>query len=129
MPQAAVLIEDRNAELFEPDIALPAQFNDLWAQSARLAPGPRLALAVLQLAVMDFLKYRSARLNDERRLYRRARSWLASADRSWPFSYLNVCESLRIAPELFRTGVFATSPGEGRATLREVGKLLDIGRR
>ena len=130
MPQAAVvLMEDRSPELFEPDTALPGQFQDLWARSARLSPGPRLALAVLQLAVVDVLKHRAARCDQRRRVYRRARCWITSADRSWPLSYLNVCEALRIAPDRLRSWVLEADAGQRRAAVREVGKLLDTGRR
>ena len=130
MPQAAaVLLEDRSPELFEPDTALPAQFQDLWARSARLSPGPRLALAVLQLAVVDVLKHRASRCAERRRVYRRARCWITSPDRTWPLSYLNVCESLRIAPDRLRSWVLEADASQRRVAVREVGKLLDTGRR
>lgn len=128
-PAAAVLIEDRNAELFQPDTALPSQFQDLWAASPRLPPGPRLALAVLQLAVVDFMKYRGARREQEQRMYRKARVWITSQDESWPLSFLNVCETLSIAPDQLRSRVMAASYFERQTAIREVGKLLDAGRR
>lgn len=128
MPPAAVLLEDRNAELFQPDLALPSQFQELWARSPRLPPGPRLALAVLQLAVVDFLKHRGARREADRRMYRKARCWITSRDRSWPLSFLNVCETLHIAPDALRERVLAASDLERQRAIREVGKLLDAGR-
>ncbi len=128
-PAAAVLIDGRNAELFQPDTALPCQFQELWSSRPRLPPGPRLALAVLQLAVVDFLKYRGARRDQEKRMYRKARCWITSKDESWPLSFLNVCEILQIAPDQLRTRVMAASYLERQTAIREVGKLLDAGRR
>ena len=127
-PAAAVLIEDRNADLFVPDMALPSQFQDLWATSRRLSPGPRLALAVLQLAVVDVLKYRGARREQDRRMYRKARCWITSSDKSWPLSFMNVCDTLKIAPDQLRDRVLSASYFERQAAIREVGKLLDAGR-
>lgn len=127
-PSAAVLIEDRNAELFQPDAALPSQFQDLWARRPRLHPGPRLALAVLQLAVVDVLKYHGARCDHEKRMYRKARYWLTSVDQSWPLSFLNVCETLEIAPDKLRRRVLAATHVERQTAIREVGKLVDASR-
>ena len=95
----------------------------------RLPPGPRLALAVLQLAVVDVLKYRGARREEERRMYRKARCWLTSKDEAWPLSFVNVCETLQIPPDQLRDRVLSASPFERRTAVREVGKLLDAGRR
>lgn len=127
-PAAAVLVEDRNADLFAPDMALPAQFQDLWARSPRLAPGPRLALAVLQLAVVDFLKYRGSSGEEEARMYRKARCWITSSDRSWPLSFVNVCDALQISPDSLRERMLGASDGERQAAVQRVGKLLDAGR-
>ena len=53
-------------------------------------------------------------------MYRKARCWLTSKDRSWPLSFLNVCETLQIAPDQLRTRVLAASPFERQAAIREV---------
>ena len=129
MPPAAALIQDRDVGILQPDMALPSQFRDLWGGRPRLPPGPRLALAVLQLAVVDVMKYRGAHRASDRRMYRRARCWITSPERSWPLSFLNVCDVLKIAPDRLRARVLAASSFERRAALRAVGKLLDTGRR
>lgn len=114
-------------ETLTPEAALPSQFHDLWWRTQRIAPAPRLALAVLQLAVVDLLKFRGARDSNRRRLYRKAQLWMNSEDRSWPYSYLNLCDVVRIDPEALRGRVLSADDAERDRALKEVGKLLDIG--
>src|SRR5262245_39098906 len=69
-----------NFESLAPEPALPSQFHDVWWRSHRIGPEPRLALAVLQLAVLDLLKFRDARDEGAQRLYRKAHVWITSVD-------------------------------------------------
>jgi hypothetical protein len=101
-------LDDAQEEL-APEVALPVQFEDLWSRPQSLAPSPRLALAVLELALADCVKYRRSRSPRERQLYNQARLWLSSADRSWPLSFMNVCDALRIAPDRLRNRVLQSS--------------------
>ncbi|MFP6665453.1 MAG: hypothetical protein VCC00_14775 [Deltaproteobacteria bacterium] len=124
-PEATV---DPSFETLEPDIALPGQFEDIWSRSKRSAPAPRLALAVLQLAVVDYCKFRSARRENELRLYRKAHAWITSKDRDWPYSFHNLCEAIVVSPDSLR-GTLLDANAEDRArTLRTIGKLFDAGR-
>ena len=117
---------DGTFEGLAPEPALPTQFHDLWHRTQRIAPEPRLALAVLQLAVVDLLKYCNAEDEHERRLYRKAHLWITSSDRSWPYSYVNLCEAICISPEHLRERVLGADETQRARALREVGKLLDI---
>jgi hypothetical protein len=117
---------DGTFEGLAPEPALPSQFHDVWYRTHRIAPEPRLALAVLQLAVVDLLKYCGAADEHERRLYRKAHLWITSRDREWPYSYLNLCEAIRIAPGHLRERVLSADEAQRARALREVGKLLDI---
>ncbi len=36
---------------------------------------------------------------------RRAAEWVRSDDRHWPFSFVNLCETLGLDPERLRTGL------------------------
>jgi len=61
-----------------------------------------LAAGVLKQAKQDLRRFHGATSAVERELYRDAHTWLASNDTSWPFSFLNVCQLLNIAPEAVR---------------------------
>lgn len=86
---------------------LPTQYHE--AGSARLGlPQRRLMMAVLQTAIDDVrgtAHRRAAGLicPADPREVERAREWVASTDRSWPFSFENVCEAVGVdAPSLRR---------------------------
>jgi hypothetical protein len=61
-----------------------------------------MVLAVLEQAFGDLEKYRFATRRRQQRLYMEAYKWVASDDREWPYSFVNLCESLNISPESVR---------------------------
>ena len=61
-----------------------------------------LAAGVLKQSAQDLRRFHGATSAVERRLYLDAYSWLASGDTSWPFSFLNVSELLKLSPEIVR---------------------------
>src|SRR6266853_875685 len=61
-----------------------------------------LAVGVLKQAAQDLRRFHGATGAIERELYLDAYSWLTSDDSSWPFSFLNVCQLLNLAPESLR---------------------------
>ncbi len=88
---------------------LPDQY--LVAASTRLAlPQRRLMIAVLQTVIDDVQGSAHRRAAggqgpaDEREL-ERARAYIASSDRSWPFSFENVCEAVGVDPGALRRGL------------------------
>jgi len=85
-----------------PEVALPAQFHDLWHRSRAIAPEKALAIAVLTQAVLDLYKYRFAKRRRQQRLYMEAYRWVASDDREWPYSFVNLCDALDLSPESLR---------------------------
>jgi hypothetical protein len=89
----------------------PAQFHDIWGGGG-LSPERELAAAVLAAAVTDLQKYRYARRRRRQRLYWQAYQWVASADRQWPFSFVNICETLRLAPDALRQRLLNPAAGE-----------------
>ena len=68
-------------------------------------PNPEsvLAAAVLKLAFEDLQKYRGATETRSRRAFREAYLWVASNERQWPFSFLNVCDMLDLSPAALRS--------------------------
>jgi len=59
-----------------------------------------LAAGILKQVAQDLRRFHGATSAVERGLYVDAYSWLASGDTSWPFSFLNVCELLKLSPEI-----------------------------
>jgi hypothetical protein len=77
---------------------LPTQYLERAGARAAL-PHRRLMLAVLQTAIDDVRSTRALEDVDHRghgREHDGARAWVASEDRSWPFSFENVCEAVGI---------------------------------
>jgi hypothetical protein len=61
-----------------------------------------LAVGILEQAARDLRRFQGATSAVERELYHDAYSWVTSDDTSWPFSFLNVCQLLKWAPEILR---------------------------
>jgi hypothetical protein len=79
------------------DVMLPTQY--LRADSRVDEPNKRLMAAVLQTVVDDcrgsaYRRARGYRTPVSRREVRRATAFVASTDRTWPFSFENLCEAL-----------------------------------
>jgi hypothetical protein len=61
-----------------------------------------LASGILKQAALDLRRFHGATSAIERELYLDAYRWVISDDCSWPFSFLNVCQLLNLAPESLR---------------------------
>ena len=64
-----------------------------------------LASEILKQAAQDLRRFHEATTAVERELYQDACSWVISDDCSWPFSFLNVCQTLNLAPGTVREEV------------------------
>jgi hypothetical protein len=62
----------------------------------------QLAAGVLKQAAEDLRRFHGATSAIERELYLDAYRWVISDDCSWPFSFLNICQLLSLAPEILR---------------------------
>lgn len=79
-------------ELLAPDTVLPEQLTSPRRDS--LICGERaLMLAVLEDAIRCYLEPPRGAL----RVQREAEHWIFSADETWPFSFVNICDALEIA--------------------------------
>jgi len=58
-----------------------------------------LAAEILKQAAVDLRRFHGGTSAIERELYFDAYRWVTSDDCSWPFSFLNVCQLLDLAPE------------------------------
>jgi hypothetical protein len=61
-----------------------------------------LAAEILKQAAVDLRRFRDATSAVEREFYLDAHRWVTSDDSNWPFSFLNVCQLLNLAPETVR---------------------------
>ena len=66
-----------------------------------------LASGILKQAAQDLRRFHGATTAVERELYLDAYRWVRSDDCSWPFSFLNVCQLLDLAPDIVRLELLA----------------------
>ena len=81
-------------------------------KASLIEPERALAAGVLRQTASDLRRFRESADAIGREMYWDARSWFLSNDIEWPYSFLNVCHSLGIAPENIRDEVF-TDAGSG----------------
>ena len=100
-----MIVSDTFAHLLQPDTLLPSQYFAALKRKGQHEPERRLAIAVLQDAVDCYQKHLRARDRKARQLFVDAEEWITSDDRTWPFSFDNVCDLLQISPEYLRSGL------------------------
>ena len=64
-----------------------------------------LAAGILKQAALDLRRFHGPTSAVEREFYLDAHRWVTSDDCNWPFSFLNVCQVLNLAPETVREEV------------------------
>src|SRR3954470_9217866 len=67
-----------------------------------LSPEKAMAGSVLRQAAYDLRRFRGATSGVERQLYLDAYDWVTADDFSWPYSFVNICRSLNLAPDVVR---------------------------
>lgn len=89
--------------IVQPEIVLPEQVQAL--HDRRLGGAPALMLAVLEEAILCIRgAARSPRAGGPREAAR-AKMWVRAKDRSWLFSFENVCAALEIDAEALRASL------------------------
>jgi hypothetical protein len=71
-----------------------------------LSPEKAMAGGVLRQAAYDLRRFRGATGGVERQLYLDAYDWIRANDYSWPFSFVNICQSLQLELEITRRTLF-----------------------
>ena len=100
-------------DMLAPLAIPPVQFYDLWSRSRAVSPERRLALAVMEQAINDLIIHRFARRRRHQRAYWEAYEWMVADDYEWPFSFVNLCASLRLEVEPIRRRLLdGTIPGD-----------------
>jgi len=100
-------VDERFGGLFQPDTLLPSQFFDRVRRRSEHDGERRLMIAVLEDAVDVYRK--QAGTSDPRgsQLFREAEEWLEDPDRTWLFSFQNICDVLDIDADYLRRGLHA----------------------
>jgi hypothetical protein len=98
-------LEERIATLFQPDSLAAPQFFDTLRRRSYPDPTHRLILAILEDAIHCFQDNLRARDPKRRALHLEAERWILSEDRTWIFSFENVCEMLGLEPGYLRSGL------------------------
>jgi hypothetical protein len=91
--------------MFEPDILTTYKFSKVFRQKNQFDPEERLMFAVLSDAIECFQKYLGATNRHGRVLFREAEAWISSKDSKWPYSFEQICETLRLSPSYLRAGL------------------------
>jgi hypothetical protein len=89
------------------DNAHSGHFSVPAPEPPKAAPEKELALGVLEQTARDLRRFRSATRGVRRELYVDAHDWVTANDYSWPYSFVNVCKTLNVCPEVVRTELFA----------------------
>ena len=76
-------------------------------QPPALSPEKAMAGSVLRQAAYDLRRFRGATSGVERELYLDAYDWVTADDFSWPYSFVNICQSLNLAPDIVRLELLA----------------------
>jgi len=100
-----ITVDDQYTGLLEPDTLLATQFFGALRHKPGMDGERRLMIAVLEDAVHCFRKQVHATDPKARQLFRDAEQWITSADQSWFFSFVNVCDTLDLNPDWVREGL------------------------
>jgi hypothetical protein len=97
--------EEKALAVFQPDILITEQFLLTYRRRFYLQPEQELMLAILQDAVSCFRENLTAGAPRKQALFREAEEWLFSDDKSYFFSFLNICESVGLSPAYLLGGL------------------------
>jgi hypothetical protein len=115
--------EARDVESSEslPEILLPAQLEQGSRMGVALGER-RLLWAMLLDAVTCFCKYRRAKDNTGRKLFREAERWIRSRDDGWSFSFQSVCDVLGLNTQQLRVSLIECVYSDVAALTRLAGE-------
>jgi hypothetical protein len=98
-------VDDKALTIFQPDILIGAQYETTQCRRFHLEPERVLMLAVLQDAVLCFQDHAAATCQRKQMLHRDAAEWIFSTDRSYLFSFENICDALGYDADYMRQGL------------------------
>ena len=99
--------DERLGTLFQPDTLLPSQFFDRVRRRTEHEGERRLMIAVLEDAVDVYRKQAGNKDPRGEQLFNEAEAWIEDPDRTWLFSFQNICDVLDISSDYLRRGLRA----------------------
>ena len=103
--RASFAMDDKALAVFQPDILINAQYLSTYRRRFYLQPEQVLMLAVLEDAVMCFQDNATAVTPRKQVLFREAEEWIFNDDKSYLFSFDNICEGVGLNPDYLRGGL------------------------
>jgi len=64
-------------------------------------------LAVMGDAIATYQRFAVVANPRNRRLFEEVERWIRSTDKSWPYSFINICHALSFDPDALRRGLHA----------------------
>jgi hypothetical protein len=107
-------IHERASGVFAPDTLLPGQYFDRLRRGNDLTGEQQLMIAVLEMAVDDYMKHAGARDRLRQGLFAEAERWIESTDRSWLYTFETICDHLGLDVEYVRRGLRVHREGARR---------------
>jgi hypothetical protein len=103
--RSSVPVAEKAMALFQPDILIDSQFRSTYRRRFHLDPERVLMLAVLQDAVVCFQENVFATCKRKRTMHVEAEEWILDDNRTYLFSFENVCEALGYDAGYMREGL------------------------
>src|SRR6185503_16773604 len=116
-------VDERFGGLFQPDTLLPSQFFDRVRRRTEHDGERRLMIAVLEDAVDVYRKQAGARDPRGEQLFHEAEEWIEDQDRSWLYSFGNICDVLDIDADYLRRGLHRW---KARASEADRGRIVAV---
>ena len=98
-------VEEKAMMVFQPDILIGSQFQSTYQRRFHLDPEKVLMLALLQDAVVCFQENVNANCKRKQVMHLDAEAWILNDDKSYLFSFENVCEALGYDAAYMRAGL------------------------
>jgi hypothetical protein len=90
---------------FEPNTILPTQFFTALQRGGASTGEQKLMFAMLADAAAVYARVSEPGTAKTRHILHETRRWLGSSDRTWIFSFLNVCDMLGLDAQYIRRGL------------------------
>lgn len=125
-------LDEKVLAVFQPDILISAQYLATYRRRFHLNPEQLLMLAVLEDAIICFQDHVLATCRRKRLLHQEAEQWVLDEDKSYLFSFENICDALGFEPAYLRQGLIrwkqealASHSGSANTVNRWVGKRFE----
>jgi hypothetical protein len=97
--------EEKALSIFQPDILISAQYLATYERKFHLDPERTLLLAVLQDAIVCFQEFLFSASKKKQCLFLEAEEWILEEDKSYLYSFDNVCDLLGFDAGYMRQGL------------------------